>query len=126
VSDSALLASVTVSGTDPLDGLFRYANISPISLTAGEDYIVTGVYSDGGDPFMFGASSFSTSPNISFVGERYQSGNVLAFPSLTGGGNINGYFSANFKGGASAAPEPGTLALLALGGVGGILKRRRK
>ena len=102
-------------------------------------------------PTLFDVSDFILGPGITGIAIRnvdfsaeYTNGNGSnqvysnADLTLTAGSATNAFFGGafntprvwngtiNYSGGGSAAPEPGTLALLALGIVGGVVARRRK
>ena len=128
VSDQALLSSATVTNSSTLDGIFRYEAIDPVNLVAKQNYIVTGVYTDGGDKFLFNSDSFSSASAITFVGSRFASSSTLVYPNTNGVGE-NGYFSANFKfnagNSAAASPEPASLAFV-LPFVGVVIARRKR
>jgi len=105
-SAGALLASTNVTSSDPLDLItgtsdgFRYAAITPITLTAG-NYVVAA--SDWlGDVYAFDAPGFSILPGFSYVTDRYESTSGLVFPTQ-GTTATNGYFGANLQ--ISDAPE---------------------
>lgn len=102
-------------------------------------------------PTLFDVSDFVLGPGVTGVAIRnvnyaanYTNGNGSnqvysnADLTLTAGSATNAFFTGgvnsprvwngtiNYSGGGSTAPEPGTLALLALGIVGGLVARRRK
>ena len=122
-----MLADVIVSsGTvAPLIGLYRYASITPVMLSAGAHYFV-GVYSvDFGDPPAIGSQSPITDPRITLV--NYGLGNASDFsaPNFV----IPPLDYANFTiSPVVAVPEPGlwTLMLLGFGGLGVALRSARR
>ncbi len=125
----ALLGSVTVQVNSGLVGSFRYEPLgAPISLTAGDFYRVGAVdVNADGDLYTSSVTSLTTDPNIVFTGSARNATTGLTFPDIhTPGGQ--GRFGPNLlvSAASSSAPEPGTLALLALGIVGGVVARRRK
>ncbi len=122
-----LLGNVTVQVNSGLVGSFRYEPLgSPITLTAGDFYRVGALdLSSDGDNYTSNVTSLTTDPRITFTGStRNNTNEGFTFPAVHGAG-IQGRFGPNLLI-AAAAPEPGTLALLALGIVGGIVARRRK
>jgi len=131
-TSGSLLVSATVSTSDPLDGLFRYVGISPLSLTAGQQYIIaasTGpdTPTNPGDPFVYNPLAFSTAPEITFIEARFIASPALAFPVDSQASE--GYFGPNFKFEAAAAvPEPSAFFSAATAGlVGlGVARRRRR
>jgi len=111
-SSGTLLASATVAaGTlDPLNGGFRFAAISPVSLAAGSIYYVGSVNGIDGDPWLQD-SVVTSAPEITYLARQYAaSGGGLVFPDLSGSG-VTGYFGGNFEFGAGGVPEPSTSAL---------------
>lgn len=123
-----LLASTTVTSTDPLNGLFRYANISPVLLNAGQNYYV-GADGYGGsfDTYALTASDLTTASEINYIHSAFNQGVSLAFPSSSDVNNASGYYGANFTFGSAAVPEPPSLALIGLGLAGiGFLRKKKK
>ena len=115
-----------VAGT--LTGEYRYTSITPVTLTANTTYTIGAYYLNNPDAYAGSVLSgnITTASGVAYGAARGIPGN--AFPTTDAEG-IPNYVNANFKftvlsGGS--APEPGTLALLALGMVGGIVARRRK
>jgi hypothetical protein len=109
-SQGALLASTTVTTTDPLVNQWRYNGIAPVVLTAGADYYVGALYTSGADNVVFpGYSGVSTTANITYLGATYAGGSSLSFPSSPD--SANGFFGPNI----AAAPEPATWAMMLIG-----------
>jgi Domain of unknown function (DUF4082)/PEP-CTERM motif len=124
-----LLGNVTVQVNSGLVGSFRYEPLgSPITLTAGDFYRVGALdLSSDGDNYTSAVTSLTTDPSITFTGStRNNTNEGFTFPGThTPGGQ--GRFGPNLLiASASSAPEPGTLALFALGIAGGVVARRRK
>ncbi len=122
-STGTLLTSGTVlAGTaDPLVGFFRYANIAPIALTAGQNYVIGGTHSRQ-EAYLLDVSSagFSTDPAITYsvgISDRFISGAALAFPTNNDPNRARGYFGPNFTFAptTNVTPEGSSLALLATG-----------
>jgi MYXO-CTERM domain-containing protein len=138
----SLLKQTTVpSGTaGTLVGSYRYASISPLTLTAGHSYMI-GMYmptvidrcgSDCGDEsLVFGAETFASGITFLLSNQtRAIIGNgSLAFPGLDA--EIpQGFFGPNFLLATAdadpvASPEPTSLALAGLG-IGALLAIRRR
>jgi Domain of unknown function (DUF4082)/PEP-CTERM motif len=133
-SSGTLLASLTVpAGTAaPLDssGKFRYVLLgSPVSLPVATGYRVGAVaVQDSLDQQFYNQTGLTSAAGVSYGGGAFinNGGAFLTFPSsnLTGQGGFSG--GSFIIGSATSAPEPGTLALLALGMAGGIIARRRR
>jgi hypothetical protein len=131
----ALLMSGTVqSGTaDPLTSGFRFNSslTGTTTLTPGT-YVIGGVLAGPpvGDLIAENATA-STASGIVRLQDRYGTlSNVLIRPDINYGPQEAGYFGPNFLFvNAVVTPEPGTVALFALGGLGlagGVIRRRRK
>jgi len=127
--DSAgnLLASTFVGvGTgDPLVNQFRYADIVDIVLGAGT-YQIGALFASGADPLLFPgeATGFATDSAITFIASAFASGGTLTNPTSSAGTDPS-YFGPNFLFEATAVPEPGSLALLAIGLIAIASKRRK-
>src|SRR5262249_18042139 len=140
VSDRQLVVSGTVpAGTAaPVEGPpvrlfsgdlevggFRYVEVAPTTLSAGQNYVLAGSIPSsplgpGGDWAPSGGSLLQTAPEVAFVQGRmtFFSPPVLAFPTDT----ISGIrFGPSFQftaAGAGVVPEPAGLVLLGLGAFG--------
>jgi hypothetical protein len=136
-SSGNLLASVQVTPTDPLDGanggFWRFASIAPITLTAGQTYVVGGQ----GGAFYSGIVPVTVNPNITFGHDLYTfnggANSPLVEPLKTEGYDSPGaasWFGGNVEfASVSPVPEPvGVASLLGLGGMGlvGLAWRRRR
>jgi hypothetical protein len=126
-TDGTLLASVSVTSDDPLTSWWRFADITPITLEAGESYIVA---SQGGEGYLFFANG-TTAPGVTYVQDRH-SGDIgtppyteLYFPNYTDSYTVvtnAGYFGGNFM--MSAVPVPPSVFLLGSGLLGLVGWRR--
>ena len=114
-----LLTSATVTSADPLTGHFRYAAISPISLTAGQSYFVVGVTGTT-DDYAWGVNGLTVDPAITFLDTYYIASSTLAVPTTS---NSDLYLAGSFE--LSGVPEPTSLALLGLGASILFARRRR-
>lgn len=117
-SSDALIASATVlAGTAApltLDGLFRYASITPMTLPDGTYYVGAEM---GDNLYTFYTSGFASIPGVTFVQDQAVPGSSLAFPDRSFGITASaggGFFGGNVViGGVSAVPDASsTLALL--------------
>jgi len=122
-SSGVLLASTTVSSLDPtVDGYF-FASITPVALTAGDQYTVDAEV--GNNNWFYGSTAPNQAADVTYNYHDYAYGGSggcctpatgLAFPTLTAsaaGGSSGTYYGPNFEfTAASTVPEPGTLALL--------------
>ena len=121
-----LLASTTVSNSDPLNGFYRFNSITPLRLTAGTDYVIASHDFRADDAIRDDLGVVSTvHPDITIVDGGY------AFPS----GSIN--FLTNYYGDPSlffntasfeftAVPEPPSCSRWCLLAAMGVCLRRRR
>jgi hypothetical protein len=109
-----LLASTDVTNSDPLTGHFRFDAITPLTLLAGNSYIVVGV--NGSDHYTYVDPGFVTDPDIIYHGAEYGNGNTLFDPSASHNNFNDGFWGPNFQVGvASASPEPATFSFMGMG-----------
>jgi len=133
-SDGTLLASTVVSAGSAgiLDSGFRFTDISPVPLTAGQTYYVAALFTCGNlcpDDFaVFDPTSFLLAPQITYGSRRFLPTTTLAFPALVGSLGTTGYWGGNVRLDASAqpVPEPTTMLLLGSGLAAAFLRRRRR
>ena len=126
-----LLTSTTiVAGGGTLNGLFRYASITPFALTAGTHYIVGAYTTDLASSLGTGQSGTgNVNPLVTVYTDRYVNSSSFSFPSTTNSFAGGAWLGANFDFGAAAAvPEPATWAmmLLGFGAIGVALRRPRQ
>jgi hypothetical protein len=74
-----LLVDAVVSSGDTLIGDFRYANVKPLTLSAGATYVAA--CTTGTDNYTFDPPSLTVDPRISFVQSRYLASATLVFPT---------------------------------------------
>jgi hypothetical protein len=129
---STLLATAQVTNSNPAQaGGYRYTSITPITLTAGTDYLI-GAYVGGGNAFFGdgGASAPYSGDAVTIVNDVFNSngGTGLQAPLSDGGNAIGRWGPASFLA-TTPAPEPSSVvALVGLGAMGLFLfaRRRRK
>jgi len=120
-SSGNLLTSATITPSDPLVGSapWREETITPITLTAGQTYVIMG--ETGTDIYAWDPASYSTIPQITYGEAAYNLSNTLAFPNIYDDKVVGG-FGPSFN-----IPEPSFFGyLLAFGAIGlGALGRAR-
>lgn len=141
IFDSAgtLLASagLNAGSGDALIGQFRYASITPLSLAAGQTYVIAATTHGSADPWAYGnaypadatVSDFHTTVPIVITANSalflYQSDNQLRNPTEHYS-NYTFYAGPNFT--ILGVPEPAnwTMMLSGFGLVGAVLRGRRR
>src|SRR5579864_168105 len=110
-SSGNLLASATVTLSDPLVSGYLFHSITPVSLTAGHTYTVDAFV--GNNPWAYGPVPITS--NVTYKYNDYVYGSSLAFPTLTGGTGA-AYYGPNFEIAANTdpVPEPGSSGLLVI------------
>ena len=126
-SGTTLLATATVNNSDPAQaGGYRYASITPITLTAGTDYLI-GAYVGGGIQWFGDASPGSayTGDLVTLETSVYNPAVGLNEPLDSSGSAAGRWAPANFFG--DRCPEPSSVvALCGLGAMGLVLVARRR
>jgi hypothetical protein len=115
VLTSTLLASATITSSSPADGSFLYEPITPVMLTAGDEYALAGFYtpSTGATGYTVGGS-VGAAPDITFDGYKYDYNSTLDLPTISYSPSI---FGPNFQYAAVAVPvpEPTTMTIIIAG-----------
>jgi LPXTG-motif cell wall-anchored protein len=124
----ALLTSVVVPiGTAaPFDGLFRTADVTPLVLSPGVDYVVGGENFFGNPDRLATNVTQTVDPRITYGHPTFSLiGSGFTRPDMDSGATT-GFYGPSFS--AAPAPEPSTLTLAGLGTLGllGYVWRRRK
>jgi hypothetical protein len=109
-----------------LDGLFRYVDIDPLRLAAGESYVI-GAYNTGDFAASLGeglGGAGAINPHVRIEEDRFANSGHFELPTLTSG-NAGAWLGGNLE--LSAAPEPGSWSLMITGvGLAGAVLRRRQ
>jgi hypothetical protein len=121
-----LLASATVSSTDPVVGSYRYVTLAtPVTLATGTSYLLGANIGGGIEWFLDNPTTapFSAGSGITLEGNRYAIGGELSAPVTDGGLTTGRWAPANAQ--FIVVPEPHTLGIGLIGSVGLFLRRRR-
>lgn len=109
----SLLASIQVGMNNTLIGQWRYGDIAPVSVTAGDTYFL-GAYAPTGaiSGKLVGGSgtSFSVSPEIQFLGLARSADPTFEMPELINPGQALLFAGPNFR----SIPEPSSFAFFGL------------
>jgi hypothetical protein len=122
-SSSNLIATTTVTSSDPLDGWFRVGAIGPMTLGTGT-YVVGATM--GNDLYTWANIGTTVIPQVTFNTDRFIASGyqALALPTNTSGG-VDGWFGGNVRVGGSVPDGGSTLFLISAGLLGlGALRRR--
>ncbi|HSP43333.1 MAG TPA: PEP-CTERM sorting domain-containing protein [Luteolibacter sp.] len=119
LSSGLLLGSADVQSSDPLVGLYRYANAS-MTLLANQQYVLVAV--SGLDPYMLSGGTWSfNETDINFTDYRYQVSSNLIMPSQAN--TEYDYGMGNFQ--YTVVPEPSSAILIGFGSFALAMRRRR-
>ena len=109
-----LLASTTVTTSDKLVGFFRYHTLTtPVALTAGQQYYVGAMVTNGSDAVGQSPASFTVDPRITFNSTVYGTGASLVRPTNILG-STPAYITSDFLFGSSNAAPTVTLNTTAI------------
>jgi hypothetical protein len=122
-----LLASTTATSGSTLIGHFRYQDIAPVTLLAGQTYRVVGV--SHSDLYTWGDPGFAADPSVTYLGDTYDPGTTLFDPVGQFHNDVSdGFFGPNLfiNGTSSGVPEPGAYSLVGCGLAALLVKLRRR
>jgi hypothetical protein len=108
VTANTLLASTTVMTSDPTAGGFYWDSITPLVLTAGNQYAVVGLWLTP-PPGYEATTGVGAASEITFNGYKYNSLTTLSLPTT---GYAPPIFGPNFQ--FTPVPEPTTMVAGAL------------
>jgi len=109
-----LVASTFVTSADPSQDSFFFHSIAPVSLIAGQNYVV-GAQMGGGVLTYFGGG-YTMADGLAFLGNRWITSPSLVMPATNDGPlNDPGYLGGNLLVSTAVAPEPSSTGLMVLG-----------
>jgi hypothetical protein len=109
----SLIASTSVTSADSSQNSFFFHSITPVSLVAGQNYVV-GAQMGGGVLTYYGGG-YTMADGLEFVGNRWDSSPSLVMPTSNDGPfNDPGYLGGNLLV-STAVPEPSSTGLMMLG-----------
>ena len=121
-----LVSNVVSAGTGgTLNGYYRYANITPFSLSPNTTYVVGAYINDTASSFNTNQGGSGSYASVVIPGtDRYVNSGGFAYPSVDNGNAGGNWAGGNFQ---FAVPEPSTWVMLGLGvaGLGVTILRRR-
>lgn len=121
-----LLGSGLATSASSLIGHFRYVDITPVTLLAGQTYRVVGV--SHSDLYTYNDIGFAADPSITYLGDTYDPGTTLFDPTGQFHNDAtDGFFGPNLfiNGSSSPVPEPGAYGLVG-GGLAALLFKLRR
>jgi hypothetical protein len=123
----ALITSATIqAGIDsPLDGKFRFEPVTPVTLPANETYRIAALYWPTFDTVVTAFATVTTAPEIRYLDRAYLLGATsFQFPTNFNSIDLGANFGPTFKF-TTLVPEPSTSALVVIGSLAALLRRRR-
>lgn len=116
------IATADITSSSTLLGHFLTQAITPVTLTAGDYYVIEGL-TGSTDDYTYGVTGLYTDPDISIVGINTQLSGGLNYDSSLDTTDPD-VFGPDF--GGNATPEPSSLLLLGSGlaGLAGLIKRK--
>lgn len=113
VSTSTILASATVTSASPSSGNFLYEAINPVTLVAGNEYAIVGLYTAGaGAVGYYADSGMGAAVQINFDAYLYDYNPSLDLPTV---GYAPAIVGPNFQFSVQSVPEPGSVVLMGTG-----------
>ncbi len=124
-SGGTLVASGTTALGGTAVGGFEYTDVADFNLSSGELYTIAAVYATGdGDYYISSATSVSSSPDVNWLNSVFPTtGDLgLTFPGSDSAPSSGGRFGPNFL--YRPVPTPATAAILGMGGLVAVRRRR--
>lgn len=124
-ASGALVTDVAVPNSGTLVGGYYWKSITPVTLTAGQQYTVDAFTGNNGWAYG-GATAPTANSQISYDGQKYIYVNNLQFPVDTVAHAPTAYYGPNFSIGTSTVPDGGTTVMMLGLGLAGLAGLRRK